>query len=55
MIDEVADLRDNSFTPSVKALEAAVEWFTDGFTESDRNIGDFDGDDVRTFSSPDRR
>ena len=52
MVSEVSGLRANSFTPSVKALEAAVGWFTDGFTETEDNIGDYDDDDVRSFDSP---
>ena len=39
MIEDVQGLVANSFTPSVKALEAAVDWFKDGFDDSEDNIG----------------
>ena len=46
MVSQVSGLRANSFTPSVKALEAAVGWFTDGFVDSEDNIGGTSGEYV---------
>ncbi len=49
MKSAVATLTPRSFTPSVKALEFAVDWFNDGFNQGDNPTGwvnnDDDGDD----------
>ena len=49
MKSAVSTLTPRSYTPSVKALEFAVDWFNDGFNQGDNPTGwannDDDGDD----------
>ena len=44
MVTAVGGLRANSYTPSVKALEAGVDWFIDSFEDSEDNIGGTSGE-----------
>jgi type IV pilus assembly protein PilY1 len=43
MVTAVAGLTANSYTPSVKALEAAVEWFKSSFSDTPANIAGTNG------------